>query len=266
MFRSVIIIAFCILSQNGSAQNIVNANITLKVMSYNIRIASPPSMNWIGTDLNATAEVINAHKPDLVALQEVDAFTSRSGKNSHQAKELADLTDMNYFFVKAIDRSEGDYGVAVLSRYPIHERYGYQLPVTADGGEIRGVAAIVIPTPLGEIVFLTVHFDHLSDENRVLQSHELIKILTDHDSRPVIVGADLNMQPNNEVMSIIRKELETCIECPLTFPQIDPQKTYDYILLNKPASKKFKLVKYYTVKEDYASDHLPLIAEFKLIN
>lgn len=239
----------------------------LKVMSYNMRIASPPSLNWNGTDLAAIARVINTHKPDLVALQEVDAYTARSGKNSHQAKELARLTGMNYFFAKAVDRSEGDYGVAVLSRFPITESYGYRLPVSPGSeGEVRGAAVIIASTPQSPIVFVSAHFDHLSDEDRRLQAEKLLEILEPYAEYPIIVGADLNMEPNDKVMDVIREKLVGCLRCPLTFPQDNPQRTYDYILQNKRAARKFSLTKYYAIEEDYASDHLPLVAVFMLKN
>lgn len=237
----------------------------LRVMSYNMRIASPPSMDWKGTDLLAISDVINRTKPDLVALQEVDAFTQRSGKSSHQAKELAKLTGMYYYFAKAIDRSDGDYGVAVLSRFPIIEGKGYRLPISEDSkGEIRGMALILIEALGKEIVFASAHFDHMTDRDRLLQATKVIEILKPYSKYPIILGADLNMEPDNKVMDVMRREFRTCVDCPLTFPQIDPKVTIDYIMTNKLAAKQLRMVKYQTVAEDYASDHLPLIADFQL--
>src|SRR5690606_10753475 len=57
---------------------------SIKVMTYNIRIAEL-------IDIEAIANVIKASNPDLVALQEVDKFTTRSGVNVDQAKRLAEL-------------------------------------------------------------------------------------------------------------------------------------------------------------------------------
>ena len=50
----------------------------LKILCYNIHHASPPSKPD-SIDLDAIARVIDAQDPDLVALQEVDVFTRRSG-------------------------------------------------------------------------------------------------------------------------------------------------------------------------------------------
>ncbi|MFD2790783.1 endonuclease/exonuclease/phosphatase family protein [Arenibacter sp. H213] len=236
---------------------------SIKVMSYNMRIASPPSSNWGGTDLAAIADVINRNKPDIVALQEVDVYTKRSGLDSNQAMELGKLTNMEYFFAKAVDRSEGDYGVAILSRFPIKESKAYRLPVSpGSDGEIRGLALIIVEVNNMDVVFMSTHFDHLSDKNRLLQTEKMMEVLSLHKDYPVIVGADFNMEPDNKVMDEIRNEMTGCTFCPLTFPQINPNTTIDYIMVNDMATKSLKLLNYYTVKEDYASDHLPLIGEF----
>ena len=239
----------------------------LKVMSYNIRIASPPSTNWGGTDLEAIAEVINKNKPDLVALQEVDAHTERSGKNSHQAKELAEMTGMYFVFAKAVDRSGGDYGVAVLSRFPIISSEVHRLPVTKSSeGEIRGLAFIIVKAFKNKTIgFMSTHLDHLSNDDRRLQVEKVIEVSRKYKDIPIILGADLNMKPDNQIMDLIKRDfVMNCKNCPLTFPQKDSRVTIDYILSNHTACKVLKLQKYGTVEESYASDHLPLLAEFKL--
>ena len=43
-------------------------------------------------------------------------------------KILADKTGMNYFFGKAIDHDGGDYGVAILSKFPVSDPKIYLLP------------------------------------------------------------------------------------------------------------------------------------------
>jgi endonuclease/exonuclease/phosphatase family metal-dependent hydrolase len=239
---------------------------TLKVMSYNIRIASPPSKGWGYTDLAATAEAIRKEKPDLIALQEVDAFTDRSGKDIDQAKKLAELTGMYYHFAKAIDRSNGDYGVGILSRFPIEKRESFRLNVisTNPENEIRAVALITIKTNLGKMVFVSAHLDHLSDIERNYQIRQLNNILRKYKKLPIIMGADLNTTPDNTVIENLGKYLEIpCQQCPLTFPADNPDRTLDYILLSHKAQKIYDRISYKTVSEIYASDHLPLVMVIK---
>lgn len=268
----ILCVLMAVFSISLNAQRIPNGNNgneeIIKVMSYNMRIASPPSTNWKGTDLAAIANVIKFNNPDLVALQEVDAYTDRSGKNSHQAKELAKMTGMYFFFAKAVDRSEGDHGVAVLSRFPIISSEAHQLPVSQNSeGEKRGLAIMTVKAFNNRVIgFMSAHLVHLSNEDRRLQVEKVIKVSEKFKDIPVIFGADLNMEPDNEVMDLVKKEFIMCCDsCPLIFPQINPTETIDYILMNQTASKALKVEKYWTVDEDYASDHLPLLAEFKLI-
>ena len=104
---------------------------SLRVMTYNIygaRATSPAN----AADLDAIAEVIRRQNPDFVTLNEVDVFTNRTGKDVHQARDLAEKLGMEWHFSKAIDRDGGEYGDAVLSKYPILEKRSYRLPCAAE--------------------------------------------------------------------------------------------------------------------------------------
>lgn len=62
-------------------------------MTYNIygaRATSPAN----AADLDAIAEVIRRQNPDFVTLNEVDVFTNRTGKDVHQARDLAEKLGM----------------------------------------------------------------------------------------------------------------------------------------------------------------------------
>ena len=92
----------------------------IRIMTYNIygaRATSPAN----AADLDALAEVIRRQDPDFVTLNEVDVFTNRTGKDVHQARDLAAKLGMEWHFSKAIDRDGGEYGDAVLSKHPIIE-------------------------------------------------------------------------------------------------------------------------------------------------
>src|SRR6478752_6765767 len=65
----------------------------VRVMTYNVHHCNPPSVPG-KIDVEAVAKVIREANPDLVALQEIDVFTNRSGKALHEARELGRLTGM----------------------------------------------------------------------------------------------------------------------------------------------------------------------------
>lgn len=239
----------------------------LSVMAYNIHIANPPSMPEDFVDMEAIANVIREAEPDLVALQEVDRFTDRSGKDLDQAKTLAEMTGMNYYFAKALNRSNGDYGVAILSKFPIKSTSQVSLP-GAEGttAELRTIGLIEVELEnKKKIYFGSTHLDHLTDQSRLEQAKIMLNFLKDYQEHPIVLGGDFNMTPDNSVWNTIENDfIKGCIgTCPGTFPATGATTTIDYILLNKKAADYFTVKSYKTIDEDYASDHLPILMELE---
>lgn len=239
----------------------------IKVMSYNIHIATPPSKpDFSHKDLQAIADVINREQPSLVALQEVDKYTERSGKSSHQAKDLAELTGMHYHFAAASEKSDGEQGQAILSKYPIIDAASFKLPAPeSSNGETRSLAIVVVEVEEVKLAFMTVHLDHRSDVDRKFQIEQMLEHTEKFEEYPIIFGGDFNMMPGNVNFSLVKKQFKMVTDQhPLTYPQINPSRVIDFILLNERAFELFDVAKYYTVREEYASDHLPLVIELKL--
>ena len=88
---------------------------TLRVMTYNIHVGIGMDKKL---DLPRIAGVINAQHPDLVGLQEVDRGVTRT-QGIDEIAELAKLTRMDYAFAFNLRYQGGQYGVAILSRFPI---------------------------------------------------------------------------------------------------------------------------------------------------
>src|SRR5690554_5403008 len=127
----------------------------LRVMAYNIHHAQPMGEDYI--DLDGIARVIEQSGADLIALQEVDVDTERSGKGN-QAEMLAQKLGMDFFFAKSIDYGGGDYGVAVLSRFPIIHQQIIPLPHVNQGAEQRVLGLVRVKLPTGkEVNFASIH-------------------------------------------------------------------------------------------------------------
>lgn len=251
-------------STSKSADGDDSAANVLRFMSYNIHIANPPSQPASVVDIEAIAKVINDVKPDFVALQEVDRFTNRSGKDLDQAEALANLTGMKYVFIKAIDRSNGDYGLAILTRFDIEESQTFSLPVNPNTkAELRALGIVRVKLDDGsDLVFGTTHLDHLEDSNRELQTREALKNLKPYQKYPIVLGGDFNMNQSNDVWNLWKTEFRMlCTDCALTAPALDPYTTIDFIILNKEANAKFSVSSYEIYPETYASDHLPVVVE-----
>lgn len=236
----------------------------LRFMSYNIHIANPPSLPAGVVDVEAIARVINTVQPDFVALQEVDRFTDRSGKDLDQAKAIAELTGMKHVFVKAINRSNGEYGLAILTKFDILENKTFSLPINqGTGAELRALGIVRVKLDDGsDLVFGTTHLDHLQDSNRELQTREVLKNLADYQQYPIVLGGDFNMNQSNSVWDIWKTEFRVpCTNCPSTHRAINPTTAIDFVILNQVADTKFSVKSYRTHPETYASDHLPVVVE-----
>ncbi|AHM59808.1 endonuclease/exonuclease/phosphatase [Flammeovirgaceae bacterium 311] len=238
---------------------------TVRVMSYNIHHANPPARpNEI--DIDAIAAVIRAQNPDLVALQEVDVNTERSGP-FHQAEEIAEKLGMHYFFGKAIDHQGGDYGVAILSKYPLSETVVLRLPTKAGtNGEPRVLATAKVTLPGGtSIRFGSTHLDAQSnDDNRLLQIGKIVEAAR-NEALPFIIAGDFNAVPDSEVINILDSHFTlSCRLCPPTSSANNPVRTIDYIAFHHP-ERKFSVETHRVVNEKQASDHLPIVAEINIL-
>lgn len=237
----------------------------IRVLSYNIHHANPPSRpDYI--DLKAIAQVISAQRPDIVALQEVDVNTIRSGKSLHQADELGRMTGMKAYFAKSIDYGGGEYGIAILSKYPMKEMKSHRLPTAqSTGGELRILVTAVIELPGGkEILFANTHLDaQANDTNRILQAEKIVDILQ-QEKLPVILAGDFNAVASTRVINKFDEHFtRSCIHnCEFTIPVIEPNKTIDYIAWAPKI--KFKASHHQVIPETYASDHRPVLAVLQL--
>ncbi len=234
---------------------------TLRVMTYNIHHCNPPSKEAAGTiELNTTASVISRENPDIVALQEVDVNTKRSGFID-QAQLLAQKLGMTAYFGKAINYDGGAYGVAILSKFALSNSALYPLPETANPtSEDRVLAVSSINFRNGKTVyFASTHLDVTNAGNRDLQAAEINRIAS-LQSAPFIVAGDMNADPQSNAIQILeQKFIRTCSSCDFTIPVSNPTKTIDHIAYSKGANITVRFTK--AIQEKYASDHLPVITE-----
>lgn len=232
-----------------------------KVLTYNIHHANPPSRpDYI--DLEAIARVIRETDVDIVGLQEVDVHTIRSGKQVNQATELARLTGMTSYFVKGIDYQGGEYGIAILSKFPILQADSLRLPMAPGvGGEPRVMAMVTVEPQKGKrFVFANTHLD-LKQETRILQARAIQEKLATFDV-PVIFCGDLNAKPGSDVINFFDEHfVRSRIENGYTLPEVNPKSEIDFIMY-RPASR-FQIIGHEVIAEEYASDHRPVLVEFR---
>lgn len=247
-------------SQQPSSERPRNS---LLVMTYNIHHCNPPSKEGL-IDVDAVAKVIKDQNPDLVALQEVDINTDRSKVN--EAQQLADKTGMKYFFAKAIDHQNGEYGVAILSKYNIEEGTVHKLPMPATSTrEQRVLATAKITLPNGMAIrFGSTHLDAGSSaSDREFQINEITRIAS-AEHLPFVIAGDFNALAGSTIINQLDQSFQrTCTDCAPTIPSEKPNKTIDFIAFREKG--RFKTISHKVIQEPYPSDHLPVVAALEYI-
>lgn len=225
----------------------------LVILSYNIKHGQGMDQK---IDLKRIARVIARQNPDLVALQEVDLHVKRSGKVD-MAQQLAKELKMHHRFGKFMNYGGGEYGMAILSRFPILDTVRHVLP---PGAEPRCALEVQIYVQgLDRVVsFIGVHNDWTDAMIRTAQAETLAKALGRHPN-PMIMAGDFNGEPNDSSLAVFKKQAWQFLgkKGQKTFPSDNPTVEIDFI-----AIKNFYPVRieYEVIGEKVASDHRPVKA------
>lgn len=263
------------------------AGAALRAMVYNIRA---------GTDLEGepnlerVAALILGENADIVLLQEVDRGTERSG-GVDQVAELERLTGYHGAFGRTLDYQGGEYGIALLSRWPIAADTLIHLPVEPPqeraGGsyEPRGALVVRVSAPAGQLGVVNTHLDASGDDHyRRQEVEEVRRLAGDLVDRgiPVLVGGDFNAEPGSAVIqrleaggwtdawarcgvgaadgltspSDARGQPGAGARQGLTYPSDAPVKRIDYLFLSGGLTCSAA-----RVLETTTSDHRPVIVE-----
>lgn len=230
----------------------------LRVMTFNIQSGRQ--------GLDKVAGLIRSASPDIVALQEVDVHTRRAG-GVDQPAELSQHTGLPYYaHFRTTALYGGDYGVAILSRFPLESVEQRPLPVEP-GAEPRTVVRILMHMHGQEVSVYLTHLTRrpFNGDIRMRQSAAIMKWM-DEDPRPKLLMGDMNDTPNSNAVRLFKRELLDAFAlrgqgAADTYPlPIIPNARIDYVLTNDrfmPRSSQVLRVK--------ASDHYPVVADLTLL-
>ena len=232
--------------------------VTVKILSFNILHGKTTNGSF---DLDIIANVIKKADADFVSLQEVDFKTNRA-KKYDLPTELGCRTKMASVFGRAMYYDGGEYGEGVLSKYSFLSTKNVALPYTK-GNEPRAALEITTVLKSGDTIsFIGTHLDHLKDEtDKIMQANAIIDSLGNTKLPTLIVG-DLNATPDSKTIKILTKKFKKPNH-KKAFEGTYPSKTkpticIDHILFNM--AKKWKVLDYEIVCENYASDHCIVVA------
>ena len=238
------------------------------IMTYNVH-------SCIGRDGKASseriAEIIALYGADIICLQELDSGLLRSGLEN-QAREIADRLNMEFHFHPSLRVEEGEYGNAVLTRFPSEAVKAAGLP-TLPGRtyrEQRGGLWIRVRVGGTELNVVTTHLG-LSSSERVAQAEDLVGpgwLGSPACARPVVLCGDLNTVP---LFGVYRRFAAVLADASSsvgwgrgrTYPSSFPVLRLDHVFLSSDIEVEQVMVPW-TKLTRMASDHLPLIATLSI--
>ena len=197
----------------------------LKIMSYNCRMSG----QMTGYSVKEYAVFIRKYNPDVVMLQEIDYNTKRN-KNQDFTTQLAAELGLFSVFGKAMDTGGGEYGVAILSKYPF---------VYINNKTFEGIDGAKEPRTL---LYVDIQEPGTSDVIRIGTTH------LDHSTD--LIRSAMAEQINERIGTF-------------TYPADQPTIKIDYIFglpQNKWKVKSFKVL-----SNPEVSDHRALFAEVEFV-
>ena len=248
----------------GGCRGVPPATEAVRVLTYNIHAGKDAAQV---DNLERVAAVIIDAAADIVLLQEVDRRTQRARGADHFA-ELRRLTGMQGVFGKSLNYQGGEYGIAVLSRWPIDSVQALPLKVEppqerSEGAyEPRIALHVRVRAPGGAIEVVNTHLDPAGAGT--YRKQELIGALAHMKQKtppgaPLLFGGDLNARPTTDDITAVAFALTDAFgSCGSgageTFPAHAPDRRIDYIFLRHARCTSARVV------DTRASDHRPLLA------
>jgi len=240
----------------------------IRVVSYNIHAGKDAAGQ---PNLERVAALLDSLRADVVLLQEVDRGTTRSG-GVDQLAELERLTGFNGAFGRSLDFQGGEYGIALLSRWPIEDVTVVPLAVTPpqerSGGSHEPRVALhgVIATPAGALHVVNTHLD--PSGQGTWRRQELVALMAHlrrrvpRDAR-LLIGGDLNSRPESDEVAALGLALtDAWAACGAgdggTFPASAPDRRIDYLFFRSGYCAGARVLPY------LASDHRPLFLTLEL--
>ena len=238
----------------------------LRVLSYNIH-------KCIGGvdrryEPSRIIEVIRKLDADVVMLQEVDAGVKRSN-GDRQAELLGNELGLRYhtWFPNVDIRGGGQYGNAILSRYPLIESSNIDLTLRFKKRRsvLHGVLRVRHDDVDRTVHVFNMHLGLARYERKrqlemFLNSHPFAHL---HHDTPIVVGGDLNDVYGRLGQLLAPSGFRGIERRPLTFPAWGPMRALDAIFV-RGAMDFMKLSRCDSELARRASDHRPIIADVRL--
>lgn len=223
----------------------------LRVMTWNINGALGRNPRF---DLALVVDYVKRHGPDIVALQEVDSRRARAAGMANPFDVLRDSLGTHGMHAHAISTADGDYGQALISRWPLLASSVHDLSYPER--EPRRAISADVDTPAGPLHVIATHLG-LSLRERSQQARTLLGLVGPPERATVVMGDFNDWLWRGSVRRALRRVLPQC-SGQRTFPAFMPLFRLDCIYVSPG-------VRLASCRTDASarslSDHLPVIAE-----
>ncbi len=225
----------------------------MRLATFNILHGRSPADDRV--DIERYAAAVRDLDADVLALQEVDRAQGRSHHADLTAVAAEAMGAVAHRFVAAISGTPGatwmaatgkeqpgtaEYGIALLSRYPVRSWQVIRLPVIpfrfpmwlpgprkvlVVREEPRAAVLAVVETPHGQLTVVNTHLSFVPGWN-VVQLRRLRRDLAAFPG-PLVLMGDLNMTPPTPSATTGWQSMASG----LTFPIDEPDRQLDHVLL-----------------------------------
>lgn len=218
----------------------------LRFMSYNIQhgieylkqreLAQKGQGGPEAVNLPLMAEVIRREGADIVGLNEIRGRGSDPGYTD-QAEQLAAMLGYHCYFARAVAFSEGPYGNAILSRFPLQEAGTVPIPdPPVQDEDAYYETRCVLRARFAEAGGFTVLVSHFGLARAEARSAvETVRGLLQKENGPVVLMGDFNLEPDSPILAPLMAEMEDTAKLfPRalgSFPSDGPVQKIDYILV-----------------------------------
>lgn len=223
----------------------------IRLMTWNIHGGVGPDRCF---DIERIAALITRHRPDIVALQEIDT----RGRGLDCLAPLHRLHSAHFAEVRTVAAPDGHYGHAVFSRWPTTDIELHDLSMRLR--EPRFAIETRVETPHGDLHLVAVHLG-LDIIERRRQARMLEALAIKAAPMPTVMMGDFNDWFS---FGQVRKRLARVLPVRTrvkTFPAARPMLRLDRVYCSAAAM----LVESFTDNDARRySDHLPVIADIRL--
>jgi len=225
----------------------------VRVMTWNIHGGVGPDRSH---DLDRIIELIAFHKPDIIALQEIDSRGIRGAKGPPLAY-VANACGAYTAEAQTIVAPDGNYGHALISRWPLADIVLHDISVGR--WERRFAIEANVETPHGAVHVSAAHLGLWFTERR-RQAAKLASLAVSDKPVFILLGDFNDWRHRGPVNRTLANVLPGCA-FHRTFPARWPMFFLDRIYCRPAAAL---ITSWVDAKGRFSSDHLPVFADIAI--